>query len=197
MNKKSVICIANNHSHADLIVDHLREAEFDYNDISVLFPDKSTTRDFAHERNTKAPEGAATGVSAGGAIGGSLGWLAGIGALAIPGAGPFIAAGPILAALSGAAVGAAVGGIAGSLIGFGIPEYEAKRYEGRVRSGGILISVHADDANEVKLARAIFEQSGAQDIAATDETPVQETKGDIPAYPKRRKPTHSAVPPVH
>ena len=126
MSKKSVFCIATSRGQADRIVDQLRIANFSSNDISVLFPDKDTTRDFAHEKNTKAPEGIATGAGTGGVVGGALGWIAGIGALAIPGVGPFIAAGPIMAALSGAAVGAAVGGIAGGLIGLGIPELEAK-----------------------------------------------------------------------
>src|ERR1700723_3820597 len=143
MSMKSVFCIATNRTQADQIVDRLKDAGFSNNDISVLFPDKDTTRDFAHEKNTKAPEGIATGVSTGGVVGGALGWLAGIGALAIPGVGPFIAAGPILAALSGAAVGAAVGGIAGGLVGLGIPELEAKRYEGKIKAGNMLLSVHA------------------------------------------------------
>ena len=124
MSQKSVFCIATTRGHADRIVDQLKAASFSNNDISVLFPDRGTTRDFAHEKNTKAPEGAVTG----GVIGGALGWIAGIGALAIPGVGPFIAAGPVMVALSGAAVGAAVGGIAGGLVGMGIPELEAKRF---------------------------------------------------------------------
>jgi hypothetical protein len=144
MSKKSVFCIATSRSQADQIVDQLKSANFSNNEISVLFPDKGTTRDFAHEKHTKAPEGVATGAGTGGVIGGALGWIAGIGALAIPGVGPFIAAGPIMAALSGAAVGAAVGGIAGGLIGLGIPEFEAKRYEGKVKQGNLLISVHTD-----------------------------------------------------
>src|SRR5580704_2726791 len=125
MSKKSVFCIATSRAQAEEIVEELKDAGFSNNDVSVLFPDKGTTRDFAHEKHTKAPEGIATGAGTGGVVGGALGWLAGIGALAIPGAGPFIAAGPILAALSGAAVGATVGGIAGGLIGLGIPEIEA------------------------------------------------------------------------
>src|SRR5205823_3640831 len=122
MSKKSVFCIATSRNQAEQIVDQLKIASFSNNDISVLFPDKDTTRDFAHEKHTKAPEGVATGAGTGGVIGGALGWVAGIGALAIPGAGPFIAAGPIMAALSGAAIGAAAGGLAGGLIGLGIPE---------------------------------------------------------------------------
>src|ERR1700689_531797 len=131
MSKKSVICIAKSESQAIGIVDKLKVANFSNNDISVLFPDKGGTKDFAHEQHTKAPEGATTGGVTGGVLGGALGWLVGIGALAIPGVGPFIAAGPIMAALAGAAVGGTVGGITGALIGMGIPEFEAKQYEGR------------------------------------------------------------------
>src|SRR5580692_10318595 len=136
MSKSSVICIARTESQAVSIVDELKSANFSNNDISVLFPDKTGSKDFAHEQHTKAPEGATTGGVTGGVLGGAFGWLVGIGALAIPGVGPFIAAGPIMAALGGAAVGGAVGGIAGALIGLGIPEYEAKRYEGKIKSGG-------------------------------------------------------------
>jgi hypothetical protein len=169
MSKKSVFCIATSRSQADQIVDQLKAANFSNNDISVLFPDKETTRDFAHEKHTKAPEGAATGAGTGGVIGGALGWIAGIGALAIPGVGPFIAAGPIMAALSGAAVGAAVGGIAGGLIGLGIPEIEAKRYEGKIKQGNLLLSVHTEDSEEATLAKEIFTKAGAQDICVTGE----------------------------
>ena|ERR1700733_193395 len=169
MSKKSVFCIANSRAQADQIVDQLKCANFSNNDISVLFPDKDTTRDFAHEKNTKAPEGAVTGASTGGVIGGTLGWVAGIGALAIPGVGPFIAAGPIIAALSGAAVGAAVGGIAGGLIGLGIPEIEAKRYEGKIMKGNLLISVHTENSEEITRAKDIFTKIGAQDICTTGE----------------------------
>jgi hypothetical protein len=169
MSKKSVFCIATSRDRADRIVGQLKTANFSNNDISVLFPDKGTTRDFAHEKNTKAPEGAVAGASAGGVIGSTLGWIAGIGALAIPGVGPFIAAGPIMAALSGAAVGAAVGGIAGGLIGLGIPEMEAKRYEGKVKEGNILISVHTENSGEIARAKDIFTKAGAQDICATGE----------------------------
>jgi len=169
MSKKSAICIASSRYQAEEIIERLQEAGFSNNDISVLFPDKETTRDFAHEKNTKAPEGAITGVGTGGVIGGVLGWVAGIGALAIPGVGPFIAAGPIMAALSGAAVGATVGGIAGALIGLGIPEIEAKRYEGKIMAGNILISVHVEDSDDVKAAKNIFSEVGAQDICTTGE----------------------------
>ncbi len=166
MSKKSVFCIATSRSQADQIVDQLKSANFSNSDISVLFPDKGATRDFAHEKlYTKAPEGVATGAGTeGGVIGGALGWIAGIGALAIPGVGPFIAAGPIVAALSGVAIGAAVGGIAGGLIGLGIPELEAKRYEGKIKEGNILISVHTDNSAEISRAKDIFTKAGAQDI---------------------------------
>jgi len=169
MSQKSVLCIATSTLQAERIVSALKAEGFSNNDISALFPDKTGTRDFAHEKGTKAPEGAATGAGTGALLGGALGWLAGIGALAIPGVGPLIAAGPIAAALSGAAVGGAVGGITGSLIGMGIPEYEAKRYEGKVKEGGILLSVHTDDSDEVSRAKKAFERCGAQDIATAGE----------------------------
>src|SRR5918911_862038 len=165
MANKAVIGLVNNESQAGYIIGELRAAGFDSNDVSALLPDKRGTRDFAHEHNTKAPEGAVAGVGAGGALGGTLGLLAGIGALAIPGLGPFIAAGPLMAALSGAAVGAAVGGVTGALIGWGMPEYEAKRYEGKVKEGNILMSVHTEDRDERARAKRIFEQAGAEDIA--------------------------------
>src|ERR1041384_6402570 len=142
---KSVFCLSDNESQAEKIVQELKAASFSNNDISVLFPDKSGTKDFAHEQHTKAPEGAATGAGTGGVLGGAFGWLVGIGALAIPGLGPFIAAGPLVMALSGAAAGAALGGVTGAFIGLGIPEYEAKRYEGKIKAGNMLISVHAQD----------------------------------------------------
>jgi hypothetical protein len=177
MSKKSVFCIANSRNEAALIVDQLRSAGFSNNDISALFPDKATSRDFAHEKNTKAPEGAATGAGTGGLLGGGLGWLAGIGALAIPGVGPLVAAGPIVAALSGAAVGATVGGITGALIGMGIPEFEAKRYEGKVKAGNILISAHVDSSGEAQRAKEIFEAAGAQDIATGGESSAPDPQG--------------------
>src|SRR5918996_1941724 len=164
---KAVFCIATSEFQAESIVNELKVAGFSDNDISVLFPDKTGTKDFAHEHHTKAPEGAATGAGTGGILGGALGWLVGIGALAIPGLGPFIAAGPIMAALSGAAAGAALGGITGALIGFGIPEYEAKRYEGKLKEGNLLISVHADNSSERDRAKTIFEEAGAEDISYT------------------------------
>jgi hypothetical protein len=148
----------------------LRDAGFRNTDISVLFPENTGTKDFAHEKATKAPEGATTGGATGAAFGGVLGWLAGIGALAIPGLGPFIAAGPIMAALAGGAVGGVVGGITGALVGMGIPEYEAKRYEGRIRKGGVLLSVHSDDSNWTKRAKDVLKHTGAEDISSTGET---------------------------
>ena len=166
---QAVFCIAKTEGQAQRIVVDLKSAGFGNNDISVLFPDKTGTRDFAHEQNTKAPEGAAAGAGTGGVVGGALGWLAGIGALAIPGVGPLIAAGPIMAALGGAAVGAAVGGLTGALVGMGIPEDEAKRYEGKVKDGNILISVHTEDSDERARAKAIFERAGAEDISSTGE----------------------------
>lgn len=167
--KRSVYCIARSQEQAEVIVDKLRVAGFSANDISVLFPDKSGTKDFAHEHNTKAPEGATAGGVAGMGIGAILGWVAGIGAIAIPGVGPFIAAGPIVAALSGAAVGGVTGGILGALVGLGIPEFEAKRYEEKIRSGNILISVHTEDGDERGRAKDIFKESGADDIASSSE----------------------------
>src|SRR5437868_7440032 len=155
-------------------VDELRDSGFRNTDISVLFPENEGTKDFAHEKSTKAPEGTATGAGTGAVLGGGLGWLAGIGALAIPGLGPFIAAGPIMAALAGAGVGGAVGGITGALVGLGIPEYEAKRYEGRVTKGGILLSVHSDSSDWTKRAKEVLERTGAQDISSAGET-----KGDV------------------
>lgn len=172
MSSKAVFCIASTSEQADTIVQHLKDAGFSNNNVSVLFPDKKNTRDFAHEMKTKLPEGGTIGAGAGGAIGGTLGWLAGIGALAIPGIGPFIAAGPIMAALGGAAIGGAIGGVAGMLVGLGVPELEAKQYEGKINEGNILISVHTDDSESVKLAKDIFQKDGASDISDTNETAV-------------------------
>jgi hypothetical protein len=169
---RAVFCIAKTEEQAIRIVDQLKAAGFSNNDVSVLLPDRAGTRDFAHEQHTKAPEGAAAGAVAGGLAAGALGWLVGIGSLAIPGVGPFVAAGPILAALSGAAAGGAIGGMAGALVGFGIPEYEAKQYEGKVKNGNILISVHTEDSKERNAAREIFERSRAEDIASTAEARV-------------------------
>jgi hypothetical protein len=170
--EKAVFCIAKSELQASRIVNDLRAAGFSNNDISVLFPDKSGTRDFAHEHNTKAPEGAATGAGTGGVLGGALGWLVGMGTLAIPGLGPFIAAGPIMAALGGAAAGATLGGVTGALIGMGIPEYEAKQYEGKIKEGNVLISVHSEDGTERSRAKTIFEKAGAEGISSTSEARV-------------------------
>ena len=178
MSKKSVFCIATNRAQAEQIVGQLQTANFSANDISALFADKETTRDFAHEKHTKAPEGAVTGVATGAVVGGALGWIAGIGALAIPGVGPFIAAGPIIAALSGVAIGGAVGGVAGALIGMGIPELEAKRYENKLKEGNILISVHTENSDEIKRAKEIFTNAGAQDICTTGEAAAPKPKND-------------------
>lgn len=165
----SVYGLAMSDVQANTIVKSLKNAGFRVDDISVLFPDKSSTRDFAHDKSTKAPEGAAAGGATGGVVGGALGWMVGIGLLAIPGVGPFIAAGPIMAALSGAAIGAAVGGLTGTLIGLGMPEYEAKRYEGKIRDGRILVSVHADNGEWSTKAKKILKDAGAEDISSSGE----------------------------
>ncbi|MDD1605860.1 MAG: hypothetical protein LUO95_02540 [Methylococcaceae bacterium] len=170
--KKAVFCIAKNIDQAEIIVDRLKLAGFSNNDISVLLPDKSGTKDFAHEKHTKAPEGAAIGGVAGISLGAVIGLLAGIGSIAIPGVGPFIAAGPIMGALSGAAVGAATGGLMGGLVGLGIPEYEAKRYEGKIIGGSALISVHTDSSEALSQVKEIFEDAHAEDISSTGETSV-------------------------
>lgn len=159
-------------TQAEQGVDALIADGFRSDDVSVLAPDQKTTKEFATEKNTKAPEGTTTGATAGGAIGGTLGLLAGIGALAIPGVGPFIAAGPIMGALAGMGAGAATGGLIGALVGMGMPEYEAKRYEGRVKEGGILVSVHCDDSDWVGKAKDILGRLGAQDIASAGEKAV-------------------------
>jgi len=150
-------------------VDALRSEGFRNTDISVLYPLNEGSKDFAHTQASKAPEGATTGAVAGGVIGGALGWLAGIGSLAIPGLGPFIAAGPIMAVLAGAGAGGTVGVVAGALAGFGVPEYEAKRYEGRVKNGGILLSVHCDNSEWRKKAKTVLENAGAQDVSSAGE----------------------------
>jgi len=165
----AVFGIFKNRAAAEHCVDALLSAGFRGDDISVLAPDQRTTKELATEKNTKAPEGTATGATAGGAVGGTLGLLAGIGSLAIPGVGPFIAAGPIMGALAGVGVGAAAGGIIGALVGMGLPEYEAKRYEGTVKDGGILVSVHADNSDWVDRAKNILENAGAADISSSGE----------------------------
>jgi hypothetical protein len=176
----AVFGIYPNYSSVESGVEALKVGGFRNTDISVLFPENAGSKDFAHEKGTKAPEGAAAGAGTGAVAGGVLGWLVGIGTLAIPGVGPFIAAGPIVAALAGAGVGGTVGGITGALIGLGIPEYEAKRYEGRVRSGGILLSVHSDSTEWTKRAKEILERTGAQDIAATGEASADYATSDRP-----------------
>src|SRR5438874_379082 len=159
-------------AHAEQAVDVLVTAGFASKDISVLLPDQTGTTDFAHEKSTKAPEGTTTGVTAGGVIGGTLGLLAGIGALAIPGVGPLIAAGPIMGALAGMGAGGAVGGLVGALVGMGMPEYEAKRYEGRVKNGGVLLSAHCETSDEIDRAKEILKQTGAEDISSAGEKAV-------------------------
>ncbi len=148
-------------------MENLQRAGFATSEISVLMPDTEGKHDVGHVKATKAPEGATTGATAGGVTGGVLGLLAGIGALAIPGIGPFIAAGPIMAALSGAAIGATTGGVVGGLIGLGIPEIEAKRYEEKLKTGNYLIAVHAQDGDEEDRAKNIFKNAGADDIATS------------------------------
>ena len=173
--KTAVFGLYSSVDRAERAVDELVAAGFDNADVSVLIADNQSSKDFAHEKQTKAPEGATTGVTAGGTIGGTLGLLAGIGALAIPGVGPFIAAGPIMGALAGVGVGGAVGGLVGALVGMGIPEYEAKRYEGRVKEGGVLLSVHCDTSEDITRAKDILKRTGANDIASAGEEPVGAT----------------------
>ncbi|HXS95791.1 MAG TPA: hypothetical protein VN736_14400 [Candidatus Limnocylindrales bacterium] len=172
--------IYNSREQAERGVDALLAADFRSEDISVLMQDNVGTKDFAHEKHTKAPEGTTTGVVAGGAVGGTLGLLAGIGALAIPGLGPFIAAGPIMATLAGVGTGGVVGGIIGALVGMGIPEYEAKRYEGMVKEGGILVSVHCDNSEWVGRAKDVLENSGAHDVSSTGESDADYNETDKP-----------------
>lgn len=155
-------------------VDRLRLEGFGSSEVSVLFSSPESTSEFAHENATKAPEGAATGAVSGATVGGVLGWLAGIGSLAIPGVGPFIAAGPIMGALAGMGVGGAVGGLSGALIGLGIPEYEARRFEGRVKDGGILLSVEAASSESADRAKKILEETGAEDISTKSEASVDD-----------------------
>ena len=162
------------HDAADAAVDKLRARGFRNTDVSVLIPQNLGSKEFGHEKGTKSAEGAVAGGGAGAVIGGALGWLAGIGMLAIPGVGPFIAAGPIVATLAGMGAGGAIGGTTGALIGLGLPEYQAKRYEGRMRKGGILLSVHADDQEWAHKGKQILEETGAEDISSTTET-----KGDF------------------
>jgi uncharacterized protein YcfJ len=170
--KKAVMCIVQRHDQAEAIVSQLQSVGFSPNDISVLFPDKQGTTDFAHEHNTKAPEGAVAGAGTGGVLGGTVGLLAGIGALAIPGLGPFIAAGPLMAALSGAALGAGVGGLTGALIGMGIPEIEARKYEGKIKGGNLLIATHVETSDQRKRAEDVYKMARAEDISTVDEKSV-------------------------
>jgi hypothetical protein len=167
--KTAVFGLYGSVTQAERAVDALMLARFASGDVSVLLPDNDSSRSFAHEKHTKAPEGATTGLATGGTLGGALGLLAGIGALAIPGVGPFIAAGPIMGGLAGLGVGGAVGGLLGALIGMGIPEYEAKRYEGRVRDGGILLSVHCDTSEEISRAKDVLKRTGGEDVTSTGE----------------------------
>jgi hypothetical protein len=180
MANTSVFGIYNTRDEASNAVDALRRAGYRNTDISALLPENQGTKDFAHEKSTKAPEGAATGAASGIVLGGALGWLAGVGMLAIPGLGPFIAAGPIMATLAGAGAGAVTGGVIGSLTGLGMPEYEAKRYEGRIKNGGILLSVHCDDHDWVDRARRILESTGAHDVASAGESSADFSKTDRP-----------------
>jgi hypothetical protein len=173
--KTAVFGIYQNAKQADRTVDDLLAAGFSNDDISVLLPDNEGTKDFAHDKSTKAPEGTAAGVTTGGIIGGTLGLLAGIGVLAIPGVGPFIAAGPIMSALAGLGAGGAFGGLIGALVGMGIPEYEAKRYEGHIKAGGILLSVHCDTSEQITRAKDLLKHTGAQDISSSSEA-----RADLP-----------------
>lgn len=172
---------------AEDAVETLKDSGFRSTDISVLFPETQGTKDLAHEKHTKAPEGAVTGGSSGAVIGGALGWLAGIGALAIPGIGPFVAAGPLMGMLGGIGVGSAVGGLTGALIGLGIPEYEAKRYEGRIQRGGILLSVHCDNSEWAKRAKEVLHKTGGEDIASAGEASADFAVTDRPM--RRATPT--------
>src|SRR4029434_1428350 len=180
MANSAVFGVFSTRSQVETAVAEMKREGFRNADISVLFPCNEGTKDFALEKGTKAPEGAAAGATYGGVIGGALGWLSGIGMLAIPGLGPFIAAGPIMALLSGVGVGAAVGGLTGALIGMGIPEYVATRYEGRIKGGCILLSVHADDSKWIQKAKTILHQTGADDIASTGETKGDDANTDKP-----------------
>jgi hypothetical protein len=182
--KKAIFGLAESEAQAVSIFNQLLETGFSDNDISALFPDPDETRHFAHAQHTKAPEGAAAGAGSGVVIGGALGWLVGIGALTIPGVGPFIAAGPIMAALAGAGAGAAAGGLTGALIGIGMPEFEAKQYEERMKDGNILISVHTEDGKERTRVKEIFKNAGA--VTAAEDAMVR-------AYGKPSGPVQAAV----
>src|SRR6187431_12762 len=176
----SVYGIMKNQTQLEEALDHLRSAGYRATDVSILQPETLGTKDMGVENSTKSPEGATTGGAAGAVAGGVLGWLVGIGALAIPGVGPFIAAGPIMAALAGMGAGAAIGGISGGLIGLGMPEYEAQRYEGRVKAGGILVSVHCDNSDWASRAKKVLETSGAEDISSSGEAKADFAVSDKP-----------------
>jgi hypothetical protein len=176
----AVFGIYRDRSHVEIAVDTLVNAGFRAEDISVLLPENVGTKDFATEKHTKAPEGATTGAGTGAVVGGTLGLLAGIGALAIPGLGPFIAAGPIMAALAGAGTGGVVGGLIGALVGMGIPEYEAKRYEGIIKQGRVLLSVHCDNSDWTKRAKEVLKRTGAEDISSTGEASADYAQSDKP-----------------
>jgi hypothetical protein len=185
---KSAFGIYSSRSGVENAVIALKDSGFQHSDVSVLLPENMGNREIATEKNSKAPEGATTGAGSGAVIGGTLGWLVGIGALAIPGLGPFIAAGPIMAALAGMGVGGAVGGVTGALVGMGIPEFEAKRYEGRLQKGGILVSVHCDTSEEVKRAKDILQRTGAEDISTAGEASADvKDKTDGRDVPSTRK----------
>jgi len=175
---KSVFGLFDTYGALEEAVEALKNDGFRSSEISALLPDKDGSRKFAHEKATKAPEGTAVGATSGAVVGAGLGWLAGIGALAIPGIGPFVAAGPIMAAIAGAGIAGTIGGITGALVGMGIPEYEAKRYEGYLKNGGMLLSVHVDNDREFKRAKEIFEAAGAKDIDSERERKIPVTKTD-------------------
>jgi len=172
--------IFSDRERVEAAINALRDEGYRNTDISVLYPENVGTKDFAHQKNTKAPEGVTAGAGTGLVVGGALGWLAGIGAIAIPGIGPFLAAGPIMAALAGAGVGGAVGGVVGALVGMGIPEYEAKRYEGRIKSGGILLSVHCDNSEWTRKAKDILIHNGGEDVSSTGEADADFSVSDRP-----------------
>jgi hypothetical protein len=176
---KAVFGIYKTTGQAERVVERLMALGFSSDDVSVLVPDAHSSKQFAHEKNTKAPEGTAAGATTGGVIGGALGLLAGVGALAIPGVGPFIAAGPVMAALAGLGAGGAAGGFIGALVGLGIPEFEAKRYEGQIKGGGVLLSVHCDTSEEVSRAKEALERTGAQDVSSTGEATADYTMKQI------------------
>ena len=177
MSKSSVFCITKSRAHAERIIDRLHIAGFAYSEISVLMPETDSDHDIGHVKATKAPEGTATGAAAGGLAGGAIGLLAGIGAIVIPGIGAFIAAGPLMLALSGAAIGATAGGVLGGLIGLGIPEIEARIYEGKLKTGNYLVSVHAETNAQIARAKEIYKEQDAEDIATTSEASTPEPVG--------------------